>query len=78
MAKAEIPEGTRAIIELTAERAADQAITKHEAKCSIRPLWKEHDGVKRRVRVVELTIAATVGVGGIGGGIWALVRTLGG
>ena len=77
MAK-EIDEGTRAIIELTAERTAEKAVAKHEAQCSIGPLWKEHGGVKRRVRTLELVIAATAGVGGLGGGIWALVRTLGG
>ncbi len=78
MGTATIDDGTRAIIELAAERAATRAIEKHADGCSIGHLWTNHDRVKGRVRKLELLLALAAGSGALGGAAWALVRHLSG
>ena len=78
MGKAIIDEGTRAIIELAAERAATRAIEKHAAGCSIGPLWDDHNRVRGRIRKLELAVALAIGSGVLGGSAWALIKHLSG
>lgn len=72
----DIPAGLRAVIELTAERAATKAIEKHEARCSIGKLWDCRDSDSRRLRRLEIILAVVATSGSVGVVGWKLVAAL--
>ena len=75
MDKIAIDEGTRAIIELTAKRAAAEAVEAHATKtcpapASVERLWVSHGRLTGRVRRLELILVAAAASGGAGIGAW--------
>lgn len=56
-----IDEGTRAIIELTAERAAKAAVAEHRDHCPIASAWRASEARQRSARAVAVAAVAALG-----------------
>ena len=74
--EATIDDGVKAIIELTAERAATKAVEKHKSDCSIGRLWDAHERSRSALRKLQIGLIVVGTAAVLGGGIVGAVKVL--